>query len=648
MASPPSDRRAATSGDDGTIVEGPHGATYHAPMAPVGGPQPAPDEAAGTSAPAFPLWVHAPRADRVHVIVDGAAPLPLRRMGAGWIGEVPAGCRYGLVADGPRRHRFDRTRTLVDPRATAVWFPPDHARAAARPGAAPNHRRAPLAVAEPWPAPVPPRPTDRPLLVYEAHVRGLTKCRPRPDAGTFRALVGELPRLAGLGVSVLELLPVHQFDPDEGNYWGYMPLVFGAVHRQYAASDSPAAELAELAAAAHRHDIELWLDVVFNHTTEEDEQGPTYNLRALADDDHYVLRPDGSYADEAGTGNTLDVTSPATRRLVMTALDRFADLGVDGFRFDLATVLTREPGFVRSIGDWARSRRVRLVAEPWDMVRYQVGRSFPDRRWMQWNDRFRDDVRGFLRGEPGTVHAVMQRIEGSPDLFDDPLRSVNFLTAHDGFTMYDLVAYDRKHNLGNGRHGTDGADENRSWNCGWEGDVGVPAHVALLRRRQLRNAMCLLLLSHGVPMFVAGDEFARTQRGNNNPYNQDNEVSWVDWSRRAEFAAHEEFVRRLVWFRGDHPILYDPDWWGDRVEWFGVAGAPDLAHHSRSLAWHLPGLYVMANMWWEALEFEVRAPGPWTAVIDTTAESGFVEPRRVGSRVRLGPRSIVVLTAPVS
>jgi glycogen operon protein len=330
--------------------------------------------------------------------------------------------------------------------------------------------------------------------------------------------------------------------------------------------------------------------------------------------------------------------------LIVEALDRFADLGVDGFRFDLASVLSRSPEFVRSIGDWAERRQVRLVAEAWDIVRYEVGRTFPDRRWMQWNDRFRDDVRGFLRGEPGLVPAVMRRIEGSPDLFDGPTLSVNYLTAHDGFTLYDLVSYDRKHNDANGHEGTDGPDDNRSWNCGWEGDVGVPDEVMVLRRRQLRNAMTLLLLSHGVPMFVAGDEFARTQGGNNNAYNQDNETSWVDWARRDTFADLEAFTSALISVRSRHAHLFGPDWWGERVEWFGVDGPPDISHSSRSIAWHLPGLYVMANMWWEPLEFTVQAPGPWCRVIDTADEDGFVRPTVAPARIRVGPRSIVVLT----
>ncbi|MET0663831.1 MAG: alpha-amylase family glycosyl hydrolase [Ilumatobacteraceae bacterium] len=599
------------------------------------------------------IRIHAPDAEQVWVVVDGV-DRPLTPVGPEWRGSVPDGTRYGIRAAGDPARRFDPSRVLIDPRATAVWFGEEHERDRARPRRRPAAAAQALAVSAPWPARRPPRPTTRPLVVYEAHVRGLTMRRERPDRGTFAAAIDELDRLAALGVSVLELLPVHAFDPDEVNYWGYMPVVFGAIHGPYGSSEVAAAgELAELVAAAHERDIEVWLDVVFNHTTEEDEDGPLYNLRGLADGDYYVLHTDRSYVNEAGTGNIIDATSAAAQALIMEALDRLADLGIDGFRFDLAGVLARDPGLVRHIGDWAISRGVRVVAEPWDLARYLLGRSFPDPRWMQWNDRFRDDMRGFLRGEPGLVAAVMHRLEGSPDLFDEPMRSVNFLTAHDGFTMYDLVAYEHKHNEANGWHNTDGTDHHRSWNGGWEGDHGVPPRVLDVRRRQMRNAMCLLLLSHGVPMFVAGDEFGRTQHGNNNPYNQDNETSWIDWCRRDEFLAHEAFVACLLAFRAAHPIVSsEPSWWGDRVEWFGVSGPPDTSGTSRTLAWHLPGLYVMANMWWEPLDFEVQVPGHWCRSIDTAEPSGFVEPSEpsewsesaiAGPRIRVHGRSIVVL-----
>lgn len=589
--------------------------------------------------------MHAPEAERVVVVVDGAERDLDGHRGA-WVGRVDDGASYGLRADGPRRRRFDPSRELVDPLATEVEFPEGHARDAARPGGGSNVGRTARAVARHWPSPRPQRRTSRPLVVSELHVRGMTRRRERSDAGTYRGLADEFARLAELGVSVVELLPVQQFDPDEDNYWGYMPLVFGAVHRQYAGGDHPAEELADLVAAAHDHDIEVWLDVVYNHTTEEDAAGPTYNLRGLADADYYALRPDGSYVDDAGTGNILDATSPAAQHLVMTSLQRFADLGVDGFRFDLASVLARDPDFVRAIGDWAEQRGVRLVAEAWDIARYLVGRAWPDQRWMQWNDRFRDDMRGFLRGEPGLIGAVIQRVQGSPDLFEAPSTTVNFLTAHDGFTMYDLVSYDRKHNEANGWNGADGPDENRSWNCGWEGDDGVPGEVLLLRRRQLRNAWALLLLSHGTPMFVAGDEFARTQLGNNNPYRLDDETSWVDWSRRDEWIELEQFVSAMTRFRAARPVLSSDDWWGDAIEWFGVDGPPDLAHHSRAIAWHLPGLYVMVNMWWEPLRFAVQAPGAWTVAVDTNVESGVVDGGgAVVGDVVVAPRSIVVLVS---
>jgi glycogen operon protein len=590
--------------------------------------------------------VWSPAATAVVAAIDGEVDVVLERRGDEWVGDVPDGCRYGLRVEGDGRGMAP-DRTLVDPRATAVWFPPGHRRDAARPGRPGDHAHAARAVADPWPDRRPIRHTGRPLVVAEMHVRGMTTRRDRIDAGTFVALADELPRLRSLGVSVVELLPVHQFDPDEGNYWGYMPLVFGATHRSYGSGPDANVELADFVSAAHAHDIEVWLDVVFNHTTEEDEHGPTYNLRALADSDYYVVREDGTYVDDAGTGNIVDATSPAAQALVMEALDRFAALGVDGFRFDLASVLSRDRGLVRSIGDWAVERGVRLVAEPWDIVRYEVGRSFPDPRWMQWNDRFRDDMRGFLRGEPGLIPAVIRRVQGSPDLFDAPATSVNFLTAHDGFTLYDLVAYDHKRNHANGWDNADGPDDNRSWNCGWEGDERVPRAVVDLRRRQIRNAWCLLLLSHGIPMFVSGDEFGRTQGGNNNAYNQDNETSWVDWARRDGFLDVERFVERLIDFRDQHPILTDDVWWGERVEWFGVDGPPDLAPHSRSVAWHLPGIYVMANMWWEALDFEIQTPGRWIRSIDTSRPDGGIgDTTEAHQHVTVAPRSIVVLTDP--
>ena len=603
----------------------------------------------------FEIEIYAPRATHVWLDVhddSGRRRVDMVSNGPSWSASVPVGARYGVHASGADA-AFDESLALVDPLATQVWFPDGHARDAARPGwQRVGDVARPLAEAVRWPAPVAQRRTTRPHVVYETHVRGMTERRNHRHAGTLRALSDELPRLVDLGVSVIELLPMHQFDPDEGNYWGYMPLVFGAIHRQYAAGDDPAQEFADFVEAAHHVDIEVWLDVVVNHTTEEDAAGPTYNLRGLAADDYYVISDDGKYVNDAGCGNIIDATSPPAQRLVMNALDRLADLGIDGFRFDLAAVLTRDESFVRAIGDWAERRHVHLVAEPWDLSRYLIGRAFPDQRWGQWNGRFRDDVRGFLRGEGRLVPAMMLRLQGSPDLFDSPMSSMNFLTAHDGFTMYDLVAYEKKRNEANGWNNADGTDDNRSWNCGWEGDDSVPDAVVSMRRQQMRNAMTLLMLSQGTPMFVAGDEFARTQGGNNNPYNQDNETSWIDWGRRDEYAGHEAFVRQLLAFRAAHPVLWQSEPWGASVEWYGATGSPDLEVHSRTLAWHLDevdgrDLYVMANMWWEPLSFAVQAAGPWSKVIDTAVDAGFVADgesnQPVSVSVEVAPRSIVVL-----
>ena len=334
----------------------------------------------------------------------------------------------------------------------------------------------------------------------------------------------------------------------------------------------------------------------------------------------------------------------------MWALDRLADLGVDGFRFDLAPVLGRHAPFIARLDAWCASRGVAMVAEPWDALgTHQLGHAWPGHGWMQWNDRFREDIRGFLRGEEGLIALLAERVQGSPDLFDAPMHSVNFVTCHDGFTLYDLFAYDRKHNKANGHGNHDGAASNRSWNCGWEGDLDVPDEVRELRHRQLRNAWCLLAMAHGVPMVAMGDEAGRTQGGNNNAYNQDNETSWFDWERAASFADLERFVGKLLALRERHPILSQPAWWGDAVQFFGTVAEADLGPHSRSLAWSVGDLYVIANAWWEPLEFHLQRPGRWRRVVDTSllppddiVDDDDAVP--VGQSYDVGPRSVVILT----
>jgi glycogen operon protein len=491
-----------------------------------------------------------------------------------------AGDRYWLVADG--------VGPLVDPSADSVVMT----------------ERGPVGAlrADPWPsvAPLGRQPTDP--VVYEMHVRGF--------AGTFGGVAERLPYLRDLGVDVIELMPVHPFDTTD-NYWGYMPIVWGAVHQPYADGDDAAAELAGLCSAAHAHGIAVWLDVVVNHTGEGESSMPTWTLRGLDDRHAYRHHADGRYTDDSGCGNDIDPSSPEVRRLVLEMLDRFAAPGVDSFRFDLASLLTRDGGaLVRSIGDWAAAAGRVLVAEPWDLASYQVGHAFPDARWLQWNDRFRDDVRGFLRGEAAMVPAMVERVTGSRDLFGgQPWRTVNFITAHDGLTLHDLTAVT--------------SDRHRSWDCGPE-----------LRPQQLANAFGLLLLSTGAAMFVMGDEVARTQHGHDNPYDVDSELTWFDWDRAEEWSSLRAVVRRLVELRRRADF--------SSVECFGAHGRPDTHHDSRSLGWRAGPVAVIANMWWERVEFDLRAslptPDCWQMALSTVGDAALGD-----GRCEVPARSIVVL-----
>ncbi len=425
-------------------------------------------------------------------------------------------------------------------------------------------------------------------VVYELHVRGFDR--------TFGRCIERLPYLVDLGVSAIELMPVHPFDPSD-NYWGYMPWVWGAVHRPYAVGDDAPEELARLIAAAHEQRVEVWLDVVFNHTGEGDATMPTLSLRGLDDANAYLHRADGSYNDDSGCGNVSNPADPNVQQLVMTALDRFADLGFDGFRFDLASLLTRDDGrLVERITQWGSHRGVRLIAEPWVLAEYQVGK-WPA-PWLQWNDRFRDEVRGFVRGEPGRVPAIMSRLQGSPDLFPmGPESSVNFVTAHDGLTMHDLTLVT--------------SDHHHSWDCG-----------DALRPQQLKNYFTMLLLAAGTPMFVMGDEFARTQDGQDNPYNVDSEVTRVDWRRLHEWSDLHDYVRQLLRLRALHPP--------GNFRFYGVDSVPDTSTESRVLAWSAGGLYVVANAGWEPATFEFQEDGPWLEALSTVApENTTIAPRSI-------------------
>src|SRR5262245_702262 len=508
---------------------------------------------------------------------------------------------------------FDPDKVLLDPFAREVYFPPAFDRAAARrPG--PNAGRAPLGVlheAEPpfdWGDDRPPRHASD-LVIYELHVRGFTNSPTSsvaPDRrGTFAGVIDKIPYLKELGVTAVELMPVHQFDPQEGNYWGYMTLNFFAPHRQYAADQSRARdEFRRMVKALHAAGIEVILDVVYNHTAEGDRTGPTYSFKGIDAATYYLLTADPAapYRDYSGTGNTLHTANRAVRSLIVESLRYWVtEMHVDGFRFDLAAVFDRtddgsldltDSPLVTAIQCDPVLRHVRLIAEPWDAAgAYQLGRYFPGHFWHQWNGQFRDDVRRFVKGDPGLVPALMRRLYGSDDLFPDTLRDtcrpflgVNFVTCHDGFTLYDLVSYNAKHNEANGHANTDGTADNFSWNCGWEGDEGVPADVLALRKRQAKNFCCLLLLANGIPMLRAGDEFLQAQGGNNNPYTQANATSWLDWGRQGPHADVLRFFRKMIAFRQAHPGLGRSRFWREDVRWYGVGPAADLSPDSHSLA----------------------------------------------------------------
>src|SRR5271157_2063247 len=601
--------------------------------------------------------------------------------------ELHGATLYAYRIDGPqdpsRGHRFDAQKVLLDPFAFSVYFPKEYSRSSAS-RLGPTDGKAPLGrlLKDPksfdWG--MDPRPRhDHDLIVYELHVKGFTarsNSSVSPEKrGTFAGLMEMIPYLKDLGITVVELLPVHQFDPQEGNYWGYMTLNFFSPHHEYASGD-PTCEFREMVKAFHAAGIEVWLDVVYNHTSETGADGPTYSYRGIDNKSYHLVRQGtGEYINDTGCGHTMNCAHPVVRALILSSLNHWAEnMHVDGFRFDLASIFTRtldgsvntlDPALIGEIGLLGYMRGVRLVAEAWDIGSYLLGRSFPGLMWRQWNGKFRDDVRAFVKGDPGMVGALMRRLYGSDDLFPDgpvevyrPYQSINFITAHDGFCLYDLVAYNEKHNEANGHNNMDGTNDNLSWNCGWEGDSGVSREVMALRRQQIKNFFCLLMLANGTPMFCAGDEFMNTQKGNNNPYNQDNEVTWLDWDLLEHNRDMLRFFKCMIAFRKVHPSIGRGRYWREDVQWYGTTAGMDLSRDSRALAYFLRGsrlrdndLYVLINAYWEDLIFTIQE-GPaeeWRRVVDTSlpspediAETGKGHPISSLQHV-VKARSIVVL-----
>ena len=587
--------------------------------------------------------------------------------------------------DSPGVHSFDPQKVLLDPYANAVFFPPEFDRTLAmREGS--NAGRAPLGVLPSptaefdWGESRPPL-HEADAIIYELHVRGFTR-NPNSGvdpsrAGTYAGLVEKIPYLKDLGVTVVELMPIFQRDPQEGDYWGYMPLNFFSPHAQYADNRDLEQhfEFKNMVKAFHEAGFGIVLDVVYNHTCEGDHRGPIYSYKGLGSASYYMMTSDPAkpYANYSGTGNTLNFGRSHVRKIVMDSLRYWKkEMHIDGFRFDLASVFSRNtdgslnwghaPIFAEIASD-PELGPLRLIAEPWDTGAYQLGRGFPGITWLQWNGRFRDDLRRFVKGDAGMVPDLMRRIYGSDDFFPDDrddayhaYQSVNYITSHDGFTLYDLVSYNEKHNWANGQNNQDGMNDNYSWNCGHEGDAGAPAEVLELRRKQAKNFFCLLMLSNGTPMFRAGDEFLNTQFGNNNPYNQDNATGWLDWSQLKANQDVFRFFKSMIAFRKNHPTLSRSRFWREDVAWYSTSSAADLSEDSRSLAFCLHGasqndhdIYVMINAYWENLEFQIQeaTASEWTRIVDTELPtpndfSNSGEPLKT-LRYLVAPRSVVVL-----
>jgi glycogen operon protein len=521
--------------------------------------------------------------------------------------------------------------------------------------------------------------------------------------GTFAGIREKIAYLKELGINCIELMPIHEFDEFENsrispvtgeqllNYWGYSNVGFFAPKAGYAATGKygmQVDELKTLVKELHRNGIEIILDVVFNHTAEGNEKGPYISYRGIDNKTYYMLTPEGYYYNFSGCGNTLNCNNPIVRNMILDSLRYWVtDFHIDGFRFDLASILGRaqdgspmhNPPLLETLAFDPILGKCKLIAEAWDAGGlYQVG-SFPNwGRWAEWNGKFRDDLRKFIKGEPGIVGGIVQRIQGSPDLYQWQRRgttaSINFITAHDGFTLMDLVSYNRKHNEANGEGNSDGSNDNYSWNCGWEGAT-QDTETNRLRLKQIKNALAILLISRGTPMILAGDEIGKTQQGNNNAYCQDNEISWIDWKLVDRNAELFNFCKSMIAFRKAHPTLRSDtldnnpgNSAGDypALSWHGTsAWNADWSKDSRLLAFMAlekrnqrgtvkhSFIYVAMNMHWEAHDFELpRLPKDlsWHVFANTDMKppSDIALPGREvivenQAKFLVGARSVVVL-----
>ena len=632
-----------------------------------------------------------PAADRTyhywHTFVPGAA----------------AGQIYAYRVDGPhapeRGLRFDADKLLLDPYGRGVVVPERYDRdAAKRPGD--NSAVAMKSVvvdprAYDWEGDQPLRRPAARTIIYEMHVRGFTRhpssCVDEPLRGTYAGLVQRIPYLKELGITAVELLPVFQFDahdcpPGLVNYWGYQPVSFFAPHQAYSSRREalgPVVEFRDMVKALHRAGIEVILDVVFNHTSAGGHTGPTFCFKGLDNPTYYILEQDRArYADYSGCGNTLNANNPIVRRLIVDSIRYWVEeMHVDGFRFDLASILSRDssghvlpnPPVLWDLETDPALAGAKFIAEAWDAAGlYQVG-SFVGDSWREWNGRFRDDARSFFRGDHASLRRFADRLVGSPELYEhkqrEPEQSVNFVTCHDGFTLNDLVSYDRKHNEANGENNRDGGNDNFSWNCGVEGPTDDPA-VESLRNRQVKNFFTVTLLSIGIPMILMGDEVRRTQSGNNNYYCHDDPTNWLDWSLLERHADVRRFVQLLCERRVTRAMDHERTRLslGQLIQqanksWHGVKlDRPDWGDSSHSIAFTAELrndkllVHLMLNAYWQPLEFELPQtssgrPLAWRRWIDTARETPEditpwqAAPAVPSSPYRVGARSVVLLYA---
>jgi isoamylase len=614
---------------------------------------------------------------------------------------VKAGQIYGYRVDGrfdpSSGMRFDSSKVLLDPYGGGVVVPKPYSREAAQKEGDNAATAMKSVVADPhgydWEGDTRLKRPSSQTIIYEMHVRGFT-CHPssgiaEKKRGTFAGLIEKIPYLKELGVTAVELMPVFQFDAQDApsqrvNYWGYAPVSFFAPHQAYSSRQEPLGPLDEfrdMVKALHRAGIEVILDVVFNHTAEADHDGPTLSFRGFDNLTYYILEQDRSrYANYSGTGNTLNANHPIVRRMILDSLRYWVkEMHVDGFRFDLAAILERgesgqlmpNPPVLWDIESDPELAGTKLIAEAWDAAGlYKVG-SFIGDSWKEWNGRFRDDVRSFFRGEEHSVRHFADRLLGSPAIYGHKEReaeqSVNFVTCHDGFTLNDLVSYNSKHNEANGENNRDGTNDNRSWNCGFEGPTDNPG-VEKLRNRQVKNFLTVTMLSVGMPMLLMGDEVRRTQFGNNNAYCQDNETSWFDWT----FLTKHPDIHRFVTLLNARRVLRDAEPERQRVSlsqllrgvnlrWHGVKlNEPDWSENSHSIAFNVEVkeakllFHVILNAYWEPLDFalprlDYAAENPWRRWIDTALESPHdisewakAEPFH-GYNYRTESRSVVIL-----